>query len=244
MHLKQRTSWAFALIAPLALSSVARADYVAYDDTSAGSTITATAVGANVANITPTNTTTGSLLDYTTGTPFATLTFTVTAGSVTAFNNGTAALVSGTPAYDIFNGFVNVTGTYSGTSDRVIDMTFSGLDPTKTYEVALYGQRNTANAQSNIFTISDADDFTNASSGVGDPNSNTYSVAYANPNGYVAQWVDISPGADGDFVITLDGGTGGMYLSALRLIEIDGVPEPASLALLGIGSLIAFRRKP
>ena len=87
-------------------------------------------------------------------------------------------------------------------------MTFNGLDPAKTYAVTLSANRDNPAYAGNRWaqvTIDGVDASSPASSAGVEVYSDT-SVSFAigdnSANGYVARWVDIDPGADGEFTVT------------------------------------------
>lgn len=239
----QHSLLTLGLAAASPLSSAA--PLVSYNDTSKGGTITASTAGANVTNFDAVTDTTGTLVDYTTGVSFATVTYQVTKGTVTTLNNGVAALVSGSDAEAVFGNIVDVRGTYSGSSDvngeREFTMTFSGLDTTKVYEIALLTSRSNTSAQGNTSSISGAASFVNSSTDAIDPNSASNFVVYGQGSEKISHFTSIDPGADGQFVITIAGGSSGAHLSAFRLTQV--VPEPASLTLVATGLMLVASRR-
>ena len=89
-------------------------------------------------------------------------------------------------------------------------MTFSGLDPAKTYTFVTTANRNDASytARMTKFLITDVATATNEStSGATRSTTNftedgtTFCTGYNYTNGYVARWTGIQPGSDGDFQI-------------------------------------------
>ena len=185
----------------------------------------------------------GELIDYDTGESVG-----VTMSLSTAIDPAGGALTEGTPAYDYFYGRVNVDGYMYHDYKHPYTITFTGLDPNKTYEVVLFGDEGAEGLETmNVYQILSADSFDNESSGTisGDNNEiATMNVGYNSLTGYVAHYTNIQPGADGDFMIRIRaGGEDGIWcLNALRLST--HAPEPSSLALLGIGGMVLLRRRP
>jgi len=93
-------------------------------------------------NIPASGTTTGTLKKYSDGSDTGvTATFTVS-GSITLTTNG-GNVNAGTDAYETFNGKVNLAGVAMGTSEGWwTDLTFTNLDPNKTYTFATTANRN------------------------------------------------------------------------------------------------------
>ena len=116
---------------------------------------------------------------------------------------------SGTDAYNVFNGIVDLAGgIYYGTSGWYVDMTFTGLDPTKTYTFVTTANRNNSayTTRFSKFTIRDLTSATNESTSGTTISTTTIAndttafwTGYNTENGYVARWTGINPGADGDF---------------------------------------------
>ncbi len=177
------------------------------------------------------------------------VTLTVTASGIN-YAGTSAAPAPGTDAADIFGGFVDFS-TGAGTSlelDGADNYThaFSGLDPIKSYDFAGTAVRgNTAYTRRwTLVTLVGADAFTPAhSAGVGIVTAGLAAnqvAVWTGSNhlagqGFVAQWLDIDPGADGRFDVvqsqytgaiptSVDAGgvandTKGYALSAIRLAE-------------------------
>lgn len=210
----------------------------------------------------------GSLVDYDSGSTIATYT-----GAASGWLNTSGGSIgsSGTPMYNHFNGFLDLSQANYGNTQAV--MTFSGLDPNSSYTVTVAINRDTAGPGGQHWyqevTIGGVDAFTNTStladiginsnpdtipsiSGPSDPS--TYITAnnnvQANPStadrvstdGAIVQFSDIDAGADGTFTLTLDLTQGGnQYINGFSLEQV--VPEPASLGLLGLGGLCLLRRR-
>jgi VCBS repeat-containing protein len=162
------------------------------------------------------DTTSGLLKDYETGDDTnVTATFTSQGNLTNSTGNG-AEPASGTDAYDTFSGKVNFAGVVACTDQTspactdntwYIDLTFTGLDPAQTYTFATTTVRNggtdyeTRNA---LFTIMDFDSAENDSTvGVNfiSDESIWFNAGTNQVEGYVARWINIEPGADGDFTV-------------------------------------------
>jgi len=157
----------------------------------------------------------------------------------------------GTAADTLFNvaGLNLTTGTIVQGGNGVNGMmtiTLTGLDSSKLYDVAFYGNRNLAGDYQEQFILGGADSAINSSSaGVIDPlTTNVETRNIAGTAGDVIRWSDIDPGADGTITVTMDpdildlgyddegellyGNVG--YLNAMRLEEQTGT----------VGTLIMF----
>ncbi|MEZ5328824.1 MAG: hypothetical protein R3F19_27580 [Verrucomicrobiales bacterium] len=120
-----------------------------------------------------------------------------------------------TDAGRIFEGYVDLAGnmSYNDAPGWYLDLEITGLDPAKTY--TFVGTANRAGGASYAdrvtnWSIRDADAFVYASS-AGAHKVNESSVEFStgdNNAGYVAQWTDIAPGADGKITIRTSHGVG------------------------------------
>jgi hypothetical protein len=147
--------------------------WVAYNDSAAAYPTDA----SKITEISISGTTSGLLKNYDTGED-TTVTATFTSqGNLTNSTGNGAEPDAGTDAYDIFSGKVNMAGVVACTDQAspacadntwFMDLTFTGLDPTQTYSFATTTVRDgdSANygARNALFTISDIDSATNASS--------------------------------------------------------------------------------
>lgn len=186
---------------------------------------TITIADGNAANVTAASVSTApgastSLKNFSTG---ATTGVTLTAllnGSKIAKTNGNVTPLTGTDAYNAFNGIISFqngsvhNSEQLGSSTQNVTFTFSGLDPSARYSVAFYAARN-AFTTLNRYTVSGADSFLMGhSNGVGDAGDSdpaTADVATgtgSTTNGYLVRWVDIAPGADGSFAVEVRTHTG------------------------------------
>jgi hypothetical protein len=191
----------------------------------------------------------GLLRDSATGATTSILLQTQSNGA--SFENVAGSPAAGTEAHSIFNGWVDFSSVggssiafFGGTS---YTHTFSGLAPDRSYEFAGTGVRGEEGYTNRwtLVTIVGADSFTPAhSSGLGivtdglppDQVAIWTGENHLPDQGFVAQWKEIDPGADGTFQIvsqqylglTPGVGTGsaatgskGYGLTAVRLIERD-----------------------
>lgn len=152
----------------------------------------------------------GPLVDIETGAVTDVLLTTEESG-VTFDSNGTQP-AAGTDAHDIFAGFVDFSVGSSRSleisGDNFYQYTFSNLQAGATYEFAGAGVRGNP-SYTNRWTLVEiigADSFTPAhSSGTGvvtaglQPNQVAIWFGDNASQGYVAQWTDVAPGADGEF---------------------------------------------
>ena len=98
----------------------------------------------------------GLLKDYATGTDTA-VTVSIAGGYVNATTQtqGSSAN-SGTDAYNVFNGIVDGLGLISYTAAN-LTFTFSDLDPSLSYELVLFGNRNNSSYTDRLTTITLSD---------------------------------------------------------------------------------------
>jgi len=177
-----------------------------------------------------------------------------------------AAPAAGTDAYNVFNGKVSLgdwsTSYNSSSSDWYYQVTFTGLDPNKTYEFVTTANRDGssyggdgASSRWTMFSIIGADTYTNSSSaGVVEVTADVLKMntGYNTVNGYIIDWTGISA-ADGSFtVISQNVGTLGpgepiksYGMEGFMLAETAAIPLPSTLALLGTGlaGLLIYRRR-
>lgn len=108
------------------------------------------------------------------------------------------------------------------------------LDPTKQYDFTFFASRQTVN------------DTRSADYDVAGLNSGSISLNASNNNTEVAKVLGISPDGNNDIFVTVtpgadnDNGTGFYYIG---LMQVDVVPEPASLGLFGLAGLALLRRR-
>jgi len=131
----------------------------------------------------------------------------ITAGSVN-WAGDAATFDDGSDAAALFNGIVDATGniSYGDAPGWYVDLTFEGLEPTGLYTFAGSVNRNGGGDYADRitnWTIMGAESLTYASSKdahkVGE-DSVEFSTG-VNGVGYIAQWENINPGQDGEFVI-------------------------------------------
>jgi hypothetical protein len=178
--------------------------WTAYNDCS-GTT------GGNTTAFTYTGTTTGLLKNYNTGANTSVTAAITYNGSINSGASNGAYSNSGTDAYSTFYGKANMAGVinYASSTGWYIDVTFTGLDAGKTYSFATTANRADATytTRNSQFTISDITSATNASTSgvtVVSNESVAFCTGYNTVNGYVARWVNINPGVDGDFRVRIN----------------------------------------
>ncbi len=197
----------------------------------------------------------GTLKDFATGASTG-VTATLSWGSVSWDTSRGTGCSAGTDAQIAFDGTSTVSlngmGAYKTTGvPSWAQVTFTGLDPGKEYEVITTGNRAGGSSYVDRYTkfmIQDADAFVNGSSSgvtIGDGGASTTFVTGENTvNGYVARWTGIRSGSDGDFTLWSGDATIGSIkpyvIQAFKLVE---VPEPASLVLIALGALALRRRR-
>ena len=219
------------------------ADIVMFNDLTPGP-----GTSANVTSFAANGIASGTLLNAETGDE-TDLTLTTFESGVTFQTNG-ANPSNGTDAYEVFDGFVDFSSG-SGSSleiagDDSYTYEFSGLDDGKAYEfvgTAIRGNANYLNRWT-LVSIEGAESFTaDHSAGVGIvtdglPENQVAILVGANQQtdqGFVAQWLDIDPGADGIFSVEsrqytgptpgvgsgIANGSKGYGIAGIRLIERD-----------------------
>jgi hypothetical protein len=115
----------------------------------------------------------------------------------------------GTDAYNLFNGKASIIGGVRlyNTENSKVTLTISGLDAGKTYTFATTANRNRSDYTGRIsgFTLSDFVSADNKSSpgATIDGMMTKFWTGNNTTTGYVARWENISPGADGKFVVTI-----------------------------------------
>ena len=167
-------------------------------------------------------------------------------GHATQFSGAPAP---GTDAFNIFNGKLTAFGSLSyqdvAPPAGNLVLTFTGLDPGKLYELVFYGHRNDFGwTRASLVTLFGAAGFTNQSSAATDnpsapggtlfsgPGDDSTRLPSDNDNGYVARFVNIAAGSDGQVALSVswDGVPGaefrGKYGNALMLREQGGGSPP------------------
>ena len=172
----------------------------------------------------------GALVDFVTGRVLSS-TLLVEGGS---WNGSNHTRLCGSPnvgsdAEGVFGGIVDTRGVISYGTE--LTLTFGSLDPQMRYQVVLYGDRGRRDYTNRISkaTLSGVFGAENRSSlGAAFSGANDESTILANgynPNGYVARFTAINPGADGTFTVTLsDGGSADppkQYVNAVCLETVD-----------------------
>jgi hypothetical protein len=191
----------------------------------------------------------GFLKDVSTGQD-TTITLTAS-GSGVAYESTSGVPAAGTDAYALFNGYVDFSSA-NGSSLAVTPTTtytyaFTGLTPVATYDLAGTSVRGNTSYTNRwtLVTLVGADAFTSAhSTGLGivttglQPNQVALWTGenHLAGQGFIAQWTDIDPGADGQFQLVSTqyqgptpgvgngnstGGGKGYAITGLRLIEHD-----------------------
>jgi hypothetical protein len=212
--------------------------------------------------------TSGLLKDFATGQTFG-VTATMTASSVTSSGvkwqpgqsgSGGIDCNAGTDADKWFGAdTASLYGTiyYASSTGWWVDVTFTGLDPNKAYTFVTTANRNGSTyvgtaARPTKYVVSDLTGFAanNGSLGVTKStttitnDTTTFNTGYNTVNGYVAMWSYIKPGTDGDFKVRASsGGTQNEAYTFDAFCLIEEVPEPATVALLGLGGLTGLLRR-
>ncbi len=219
-------------------------------------------LGANVTTITigtgnpgPTS---GVLLDQATGASTGvTATLTQSGGVVwqpDATSGGDETAV-GTDAYTTFHNITDLGGVvYYGTAGWYVDLTFTGLDPARTYTFATSANRKGGTTYADRvsrYTISDVVTAANAStSGVtikttsfaGD--TSAFSTGENTTTGYVARWTGIQPGSDGDFTVRAqaDGSVNNVYAFSVFMLREEATASTPTITTTG--TLNPFTSQP
>ncbi len=160
--------------------------------------------------------------------------------------NDTAA---GTDAYTTFHNIADMTGViYYGSTGWYVDLTFTGLDPAKTYTFATSSNRAGGTTYANRisrYTISGVDAATNAStSGVTvktttfTNDTSAFSSGENTATGYVARWTGIQPGADGSFAVRAQADTtvNQAYAFDVFLLQMESVTVQHTLTVSDDGN--------
>ena len=180
----------------------------------------------------------GTLVNFATGNSTGVVATLTEQGGVTWItgSNGGSDTASGTDAYQTFQGITDIQGVthYATAAGWYVDLTFTGLDPSKAYTFATTVNRNLGSSYENRhtpFTLSGVDQATNAST-VGANIIATLAVEFSagdNYNtGYVARWTGIRPGTDGSFTIRAQahGAVNETYGFSVFMLKEETVPPP------------------
>ncbi len=116
-----------------------------------------------------------------------------------------------------------------------VSLTFGGLTVGQAYNVEIVAARETTGSRVGTYTLNGVATTTDVSSTDYDANATGWS---SDPP--ILRWLNVTPDANGDFLLQLTPDSGDtVWLNAAR---IEVVPEPAGLALLGVGSLLMLGR--
>jgi len=116
-----------------------------------------------------------------------------------------------------------------GTRNSVGAITFTGLDVGGLYNFSVISSRNAVGGRSGTITIGGADS---------DNGNNVDFDAFV--NGFTAEtlqvWTNVSPDGGGNLVLRLESmNNGASSFGYLNALSFELVPEPGSIALMGIG---------
>ncbi len=186
----------------------------------------------------------------------STVNSTITAGSVIRYSNGStvdgvslnfAGLTTG------FNDEANSnnwpgTGSdpyYVAAADDLafetnstggLTLTFSGLNSSYDYRVRVYSLISNNGGRTNIFTVTDGAVF----QAVTNSNGTRWNAANLEAANMV---FTVSPNASNNIVLTVTDNDGSHNVSFLNAVVLEVVPEPASLALMGLGGMLMLTRR-
>ena len=220
----------------LAVTGVAKdplGAWIAYNDCAGDNSI------ANTTNILGVSGS-GTLKDFDTGESLP-VTATFTSSGSPAIRTSGGPTASGTDAYESFNGKANMTGVVQyGSSGWYVDLTFTGLDPVKTYTFATSANRDSSDYEDERltrFTISNVDSAINDSTS-GVIEDGAYSVAFSTGfntvNGYVARWTEIKPGLDGGFTVRAEAYSSEVESYAFSVFMLaEEMPSGPNISLSG-----------
>ncbi len=217
--------------------------WTAYNDcagTSSGNTTTYTITSGSTA---------GLLKDFTTGnnTP---VTATITSSGdpqIQTGDYGGAETVAGTDAYTTFHDYSDVAGVIQyGDDGWWVDVTFTGLDPNKTYTFATTANRDKSSyTRETKFTISNITSAVNSSSSGVSVISNEsvyFNTGYNTTNGYVVKWTNIYPSSEGSFTVRAEANSSTeAYAFSVFMLQEEASSGPA---IITSESLTTFSTQP
>lgn len=154
--------------------------------------------------------------------------------------NGTVNLSS--PNLNIFTAYTD--GIYQFTAGGSNTLTFSGLDPSKTYNFSIFGSRSDAGANRvTRYTVAGLAGSTFQTLTTSGPNVGGAGVNFNNSQ--TANFSGIQPNGSNQITLTMSVESGSAW--HLNALEITVVPEPSTNALLILtalaGSWLSLRRK-
>lgn len=116
-------------------------------------------------------------------------------------------------------------------------LTISDLDPNKTYDLYIAGYGDTFGNNTNSTTPN-----TTSTVGVQNMTQDGDLTTWVQGNNYIL-FEDVAPDGSNEIVVNSTKASSYGFWSGFQLVEVDVVPEPSSLALLGLGTLLIARRR-
>ena len=168
-----------------------------------------------------------------------------TTGTVTK-SGSSAEVAEGTDASEVFGGVVDLAGLLVISPGSSTELSFSGLDPGRSYTLVTTANRNRPGYESRLttFALLGADDWTNTSStgtqASVDGSAITFSSGYNTLTGYVARWTGIEPGDDGEIQLasTVDAAAEEAFGAGAVMLALEPVDTtPPTITLLGDADL-------
>ncbi len=117
-----------------------------------------------------------------------------------------------------------------------LTLTFSGLNSSYDYRVRVYSLISNNGGRTNIFTVTDGAVFQT----VTNSNGTRWNAATLEAANMV---FTVSPNGSNNIVLTVTDNDGSHNVSFLNAVVLEVVPEPASLALLGLGGMLMLVRR-